>query len=199
MKKQIIIIHGGDTFDTYEEYLQYLKIKEVSLEKIKNKRWKDNLDQKLGSEYDVIFPKMPNMQNAKYLEWKIWFEKLIPLLQDEIILLRQSLGAMFLVKYLSENKLSKKVKATFLIAPPYKAKVNESLADFNISENLQGLADHGGEIFIYQSKDDKVVPFLDSKEYEKRLPKAKMRIFEDRGHFLQQDFPEIIDDIKSIN
>ncbi len=37
------------------------------------------------------------------------------------------------------------------------------------------------------------------KEYKAALPNATERIFEDRGHFNQEELPEIITDIKRIN
>ena len=32
MKKQVIVIHGGDTFKTHEEYLRFLKEWEINFE-----------------------------------------------------------------------------------------------------------------------------------------------------------------------
>ena len=54
------------------------------------------LQEVLGGEYDVLLPRMPNKNNAKYLEWKIWFERMIPFLNKEIILVGYSLGASFI-------------------------------------------------------------------------------------------------------
>ena len=55
----------------------------------------------------------------------------------------------------------------------------------------------GGNIYIYHSEDDFVVPFADLDKYAKDLPNAKKVIFKDRGHFLQEEFPELIESIKS--
>jgi predicted alpha/beta hydrolase family esterase len=52
------------------------------------------------------------------------------------------------------------------------------------------------KIFLYQSKDDPEVSFHDAEKYKRDLPKAELIIFEDRGHFLQQDFFELIENIK---
>ena len=67
-----------------------------------------NLDKVLGGGYEVLIPQMPNSQNARYSEWKILFEKIISILDDEIILIGHSLGGIFLVKYFSENDYAKK-------------------------------------------------------------------------------------------
>lgn len=106
MKQQVFVIHGGTAFNTYEEYFEYLTKKEVSLEKLQGRDWKINLQDDLGDGYEVFLPKMPNSQNAVYKEWCIWFEKFLPLLNDGVILVGHSLGAVFLAKYLSEHDIS---------------------------------------------------------------------------------------------
>jgi len=159
MKQQILTIHGGSASETYEEYLEELRTREVFLDRMRGGGWKENLQKVLGEEYDVLLPKMPNATNARYAEWKIWFEKIIPLLDNEIIFIGHSLGAIFLVKYLAENNCPKKIKATMLVAPPYNTPEIHSLVDFNIETDLGKFAEQGGKIFIYHSKDDEIVPF----------------------------------------
>jgi len=198
MKKQIVIIHGGTTFDTYEEYMTYLNSCEVTLENINKKDWKDFLSSKLP-EFEIIYPKMPNAKNARYQEWKIWFEKLFPFLNDGVILVGHSLGGIFLVKYLSENNFPKKIKSVHLVAAPYDTEhCKESLADFALPKNLANFTKQTRKIFLYQSKDDTVVPYIDVEKYKRDIPNATLEIFEDRGHFLQEDFPELIKDIKNL-
>lgn len=199
MKKQIIAIHGGDTFETYEQYLEFLKNFPVDFERLKKRGWKDSLSEKLGNDFDVFIPRMPNSLNAKYPEWKIWFDKLIPFFDEEIILLGHSLGGTFIVKYLSENTLPKKIKATFLVAACYDGENSEySLASFKLTENIEGFKKQAGKVFLYQSKDDDLVPFADFEKYKIALPEATAKVFENRGHFGQEDFPEIVSDIKNL-
>ena len=78
MKKQIVIIHGGTTFDNYEEYINFLKNSKVNAEKFKtSKHWQNFLDKELEEIFEVFTPRMPNRNNARYQEWRIWFEKII--------------------------------------------------------------------------------------------------------------------------
>ncbi len=201
MKKQVLVIHGGETFKTYEGYLSFLRSWKIDLEDILNPRrdWKDSLSDDLGKEFEVIAPKMPNKLNAKYLEWKIWFEKFIPHLAPEIILIGHSLGGIFLAKYLSENEFPKKILATFLISAPHDDTDSEySLADFQLPENLDLLSTQSGKIFLYHSQDDLVVPFSDFQKFQKSLSGATGKVFSDRGHFNQEKFPELVAAIKSI-
>jgi len=198
MKKQVIVIHGGDTFDTYDDYIASLKKCDVDFERLKHKGWKDSLGSELGNDFEVIAPRMPSNYNAKYLEWKIWFDKLVPYFEKEIVLVGHSLGGIFLAKYFSENKYPKKVVATFLVAAPFDDTDSEyTLSDFALPESLVQLEKQAGQIYLYQSKDDDSVPFVDIAKYKKALPSAKVTTFENRGHFTGEKFPELVKDIKS--
>ncbi len=201
MKKQVFIIHGGNTFKTYEEYFLFLKDWEIDFEKYKEnkKNWKINLQEELGDEFEVIAPKMPNKINAKYLEWKIWFEKFIPYITEGVILVGHSLGGSFLVKFLSENDMPKKIRGTFLVAPVYDEDSDDySLADFKLPDNLSGFEKQGGQIFIYHSEDDPVVPFNNLGKFKEKLISAKTIIFKNKQHFGQEKLPEIVKDIKGL-
>ena len=199
MKKQVLVIHGGDAFATYEEYLSFLRNYEVDLESLKRKGWKEALQEKLGNEYEVIAPKMPNKSNAKYIEWKIWFEKYLPFVNDGVILLGHSMGGSFLAKYLSEEKFPKKIHATFLVSAPYDIDEDRALVEFVPPDSLSLLEEQGGEVFLYHSKDDPLVPFGELEKYQRALPKARVHTFEDRGHFGQEEFSEIIQDLQSLS
>src|SRR3989344_1816032 len=195
-KQQVVVVHGGDTFETYGEYISFLKKYEVSLEYFKKRRWRENLQDVLGDDFEVIAPAMPNKSNAQYLEWKIWFEKLFPFLDDSLILIGHSLGGAFVAKYLSENRFPKKLKAVLLVAAVYdKDTEGYGLATFSLPKEVDLQTD---KICLYHSKDDFVVPFDDVNRYKEALPNAEVKIFEDRGHFATEEFPEIVEDIKSI-
>ena len=199
MKRQILIIHGGETFNLYDEYLNFLKNYRIDLEKINKKKWKDYIQEELGDEYEVIAPTMPSKYNAKYVEWKIWFEKFIPYLRDDVIFIGSSLGGTFLAKYLSENSLPIKIACTFLIAAPFDEKdKKESLADFILPKTLEKFESQAEKILLFHSEDDPIVPYRDFEKYSNALPKAEKLIFKDRGHFIQEEFQELIEKIKSI-
>lgn len=200
MKKQIVVIHGGTTFDTYGDYVSYLKSKRIKLNDLKKKSdWKNSLEKELGKNYNVLLPRMPNKANARYKEWEIWFKKILPLLGKNVVLVGHSLGGIFLAKYLSKNAVSRKIKATFLVAAPFDAEgSNESLADFVLPESLKRFSSQGGIIFLIHSKDDPIVPFEQLKKYKKALPCTKEIILDKRGHMNQEKFPELVREIKNL-
>jgi len=199
MKKQVVVIHGGHAFFESGDFLDYLKNKKVEVQTFKskpNKNWRENLEFELGSDFEVFYPEMPNKENARYPEWKIWFEKLVPFLNDEIILVGHSLGGIFLAKYLSENKISKKIKAVFLVAAVFDGDViGNQVGTFALPSKLDLQTE---KIYLYQSKDDPAVPFSAMDNYKKLLPFANCRVFTDRGHFRDEKFPEIVEDIQGL-
>jgi predicted alpha/beta hydrolase family esterase len=194
--KQVVAIHGGDAFATHEEYLQFLKDFKIDDPNLaKGKGWKNTLQEALGAGYQVILPRMPNPTNAKYEEWKIWFEKYTPYLNDGVLLIGHSLGGSFLAKYLGENTFPKEIAATFLVAAPYGTDMEGMTPEFAAPSSLEGFAKQGGQIFLYQSSDDLIVPFAELAKYQAVLPQAIARTFTDRQHFNQDSFPEIVADI----
>ena len=199
MKKQIIVIHGGHTFNTTKEYISFLLNYKIDFARILGKGWKGSLQEKLGKGFEVVLPIMPNPSNAKYAEWKIWFEKLFPFLEKEVVLVGHSLGGIFLVKYLSENKFPKKILAAFIVAAPFDDKdPHHSLVDFRPKKDLSGLQIQPKERFFYHSQDDDVVSFAAFKKYKKVMKSAHFKEFKNKGHFNQSSFPEIVRDIKKV-
>lgn len=197
--KQIIFLPGGSTYDSYDAYLQNLKDTEYDPVRDVRKRWRDSLEERLGDGWRVLAPTMPSKYNAKYLEWEIWFKKVVPHIEEGAILIGHSLGGIFIPKFLAENELPVKIAGTILIAPPYDAEGSDfSLADFVLPDDLTNVARQAGKHFIYFSQDDAVVPFENLEKYRQKFPEAVIREYTDRGHFNQEEFPELVEEIKNI-
>lgn len=196
---QVVAIHGGDAYDSYEEYLTDLRTQTItSLDYFRGGGWRSGLQAALGEAFDVLLPRMPNSANAKYLEWEIVFSKIVPLLSPGCILIGHSLGGIFLAKYLSEHSVSFRPKGVFLIAAPYNTPTEHPLADFVLTNGLENFQTQAERIFLYHSTDDAVVPYSNVEAYMRALPNAVVRTFHDRNHFNQSDFPELTADIRAI-
>ena len=192
--QQVVAIHGGTSFDTHEEYLAFIKTREITLEKLKQcEDWKASLPRELGDTFEVLLPKMPNGTNAKYAEWRIWFERCLDFIQDDVILIGHSLGGIFLAKYLAEASVPCRIRATLLVAAPFDdTDTVESLNDFRLPVSLEKMAAQGGAIYLVHSKDDPVVPYEQTAKYQRALPLAQLMPFDNRGHFNQTEFPELV-------
>lgn len=202
MKQQVFYIHGGDSYSEHDAFLDDLRSRiPRDLPNLpRPKKWTDTFREDLGEDYEILMPSMPNSQNAKYEEWKIWFERHFEYLEGDVILVGWSLGAMFFVKYLIEETLPFSLKAMVLLAPPFEPIDGESddCGDFTFdTDDLDNLAEKVGNIILMHSKDDFVVPYEHGLKYSASLPKAELVTFEDKNHFLIPDFPELIHKIKS--
>jgi predicted alpha/beta hydrolase family esterase len=188
------------TLCTYEDYLSYLKGREISIENFKpRKDWKNGLEKELGNGFEVLLPSMPNKANARYEEWKIWFERMMPFLDDRVIFVGHSLGGTFLAKYFSENIFPKKIKAVLLVAAPFDEESGrEALVGFSLPLSMEKFIAQAGEIYLFYSRDDPVVSFGELNKYRKVLLNAKTLVFKDKQHFNQEIFPEIVNLIRQL-
>ena len=196
MKKQIICIHGGEVYESYAEYLADLQTFTVD-PYVRQKKWRHTLQEGLGHDYEVFLPYMPNKMNAAYVEWELWFEKYFPFLQGEVTLIGHSLGGAFLLRYLSTHTLPVPVAALYLVAAPYFDQISTEGGDFRFDSSLltsqRGIAQ---EVVLVHSKDDVVVPFSHFEKFKEIFKEGETLVFTDRGHFNQESFPELIEDIK---
>lgn len=193
-KTQIFIIHGGMTFKNNKDYIEYLKNRSISVgPKI---AWSgEYLDKKLGKEFEIIRPRMPLQDNAKYEDWRIYFERHFQYFRDNIILIGSSLGGIFLAKYLSENKFPKKIKATFMVCPPFDntVKGEDLVGGFRLGKDLSLIEKNSKRTCLMFSKDDPCVPVSHAEKYRKKLAKSEIIIYESKnGHFQIAEFPEIV-------
>ena len=197
MKKkiQIFMIHGGMTFKNKKDYLHFLKSRKISIKK-KIKWSNEFFKKKLGKDFEIIKPYMPLKDNAKYEEWKNHFSQL----KNNIILIGESLGGIFLAKYLSEHKFPKKILSTYLICPPFDNTLEgeDLVGGFKLKSNLSLLEKNSKNLHLLFSKDDDVVPISHAGKYRKKLKNANIKIFESKNrHFRISEFPEIVKMIKA--
>jgi len=198
-KTQVLVIHGGNTFKNEKDYLKYLRTRKISLEK--RVRWYPVwLESALGKKFDVIAPRMPLQDNAKYRDWEILFRRYVFLLKGRFILIGSSLGGIFLAKYLSENKLPKKALSVYIICPPFNNSLpkDDLVGGFNLRPDLFLIEKNCRNLYLLFSENDDVVPVSNAEKYRKKLPGANLKIYKGKnGHFYVPKFPEIIKLIKS--
>jgi len=197
--QQIIVIHGGTTFQNYDDYVHSLSTKTLYTDRFMYKpMWKERLQENLGDSYQVLLPSMPNKTNARYSEWKLWFQHISSIFSDDCILVGHSLGAIFLVKYLSEETLPVTVKATILVAAPYDDEDTEDLTDFKLTGISENLTKTAGRLVFFNGHNDPVISQDDLKKYQLQLPSAEFNVLNAPDHFVREDFPELVRLIRAI-
>lgn len=181
MKKQVLFIQGGGE-GAYEEDEELVK----------------SLRDRLGTEYTVRYPKMPEEENSGYEAWKSQISKELAALDDGIILVGHSLGSSMLLKYLSEENVENSVAGIFLIAAPYWGTGGWQVDEFTLDEGQASEVLKGLPTFFYHSHDDDVVPFVHLAMHAEKFPQAIVREFDGRGHQFNNDLSEVAADIKSL-
>lgn len=203
MKKQVVFIGGGDSYSNYDDYilaLQSALVRNPLGEA--TPRWTDSLRENLGEGYELYMIPMPNTDNAKYEEWKIWFEKYFEYFRDDVVLVGWSLGGMFLAKYLAENPPTFRLGGLFLLAAPcgsYDDGSGNDCGSFQFDIQLLASSMGSGEgITIMHSTDDFVVSYEAALKYSEMLPGAELITFTDKTHFLVEELPELVERIKRL-
>nr|EGQ40204.1 MAG: putative esterase [Candidatus Nanosalinarum sp. J07AB56] len=193
---QVVFIDGGMTFRDRKDYLDFLENREITVED--EETWNEGSYLEDSLETEVVKVEMPCRDNARYDEWEITFEKYIPLLSDQVILVGLSLGGTFLAKYLSENSFPKELVSAYLIGTPYDDDlIGEELAGgFNVDPDLSGLEQNCGNLTLMFSEDDDVVPVRHADKYRQKLSDAEIITYESKeGHFQVAKFPELVEKI----
>lgn len=198
MKKQIIFIWwwvAKENYNNFQDYVEKLEFDPYE----KKERWRDNLEQDLWNDFEVIKIPMPNKDFADFDIWKSMFEKIFIYLKKDFSLIWHSLWASFLIKYLNENNFQFSPKNIYLLAPAFSDSENEKIWTFNLPWNMKNFEKKYSKIsYFLHSKDDFVVNFSDFLEFKKIFPNANFIEFEDKNHFLDKEFPEFIDLLKKI-
>jgi uncharacterized protein len=155
----------------------------------------------LEAAYDVRYPRMPNENDPDYEQWKGRIKEELDGMQGAVILVGHSVGASFLLKYISEEEIKKTITGLFLIATPYWGGDGwryEGYEHIALPRNFASKLPRGTPIFLYHSRDDKTVPFAHLNLYAKKIPHAAIRAFDGRGHQLKNDLSEVVGDIKGL-
>jgi len=181
MKKQVLFIQGGGD-DGYNA-----DIKMVT-----------SLIAALGNDYEVNYPPLQSNDNLSDLGWLHQIGQLINESKGDIILAGHSLGASLIVKYLSEINTTKKISGIFLLAPPFWSGDEEWTQGLILKKDFAEHLPANTPIYLYQCKDDDVVPFKQHAIYVQKLPHAIVRKMEKGGHQFNDDLDFLARDIKNL-
>ena len=61
---------------------------------------------------------------------------------------------------------------------------------------MKNISSKAEKVVIWSSKDDPVVPYQHSVRIQSQIVGSQLRMFEDKGHFNQAEFPELIQEIR---
>jgi predicted alpha/beta hydrolase family esterase len=157
-----------------------------------------SLQEALGAEYQVIYPRMPNEASPKDNVWMARISKELAALEGRVTLVGHSAGGAVLLKYLLKEKVAKPIAGIFFIAIPYWDPEDEEGEEYTLQDGFAAKFPRDVPIFFYHSRDDEWVPFTHLARYAERVPQAAIREFDGRGHQFNNDLSEVAEAIKSL-
>jgi uncharacterized protein len=181
MMKQVLFIQGAGE-GAYEE----------------DAKLAASLQNALGNEYHVLYPKMTDEANPDDAVWMTQIAEELASLGGTVILVGHSAGGAVLLKYLLEMNIEKPIAGLFLISIPYWGPEDEQGDEYPLQEGFASRLPIGVPIFMYHSRDDEWVPFAHLGIYAEKIPQATIRVFDGRGHQFNNDLSEVATDIKRL-
>ncbi|MEL4320300.1 alpha/beta fold hydrolase [Leifsonia sp. YIM 134122] len=155
----------------------------------------DSLRASLGSAFAVDFPIMPTPDDPTYEAWKGEIVRLLDAAPGPVLVVGHSLGASVVLKLLVEGPTDADIRALFLVATPY---WGNELEEFVLPTDFARRLPAGLPIFLYQARDDDVVPADHLDRYARELPDAEMRRVDRGGHVFSGGLPELVADIRAV-
>ena len=155
------------------------------------------LQQALGETYKIIYPQMPDETNPDYESWKDTIDNELRKIAGSVILIGHSIGSFLLLKYLLNNTIDKDLIGLFFISTPFVGARGWQYEGMAINPALYSTS-LPAPVFFYHGTDDEMVPFAHLSLYEKKFPYATFRKIAGRGHQLNNDLSEVVDDIRGL-
>jgi predicted alpha/beta hydrolase family esterase len=157
-----------------------------------------SLQNELGKDYQVIYPELRSDEDAPDFGWVKQIGEEIDKMKDDVILVAHSLGASMLLRYLSENKVSKRLSGIFLLATPYWNGNEEWKQGLKLQKDFAEKLPKDVPVFFYHCQDDDEVPFDHLAFYRDNLPGATFWEIENGGHLLDNNIDLVSKDIKGL-
>jgi predicted alpha/beta hydrolase family esterase len=156
----------------------------------------DSLANKLGPDYEIRYPVMPNEADPKYVAWKEALERELASLDDGAVVVGHSIGGTVLINALAERMPQPRLGAICLIAAPFIGESGWKSDDIEPRSDLADRIPSDVPIFLYHGQDDDTVPIAHVELYARVLPLAQVRRLKNRDHQLNNDLSEVANDIR---
>lgn len=155
-----------------------------------------SLSAKLGPEYEVRYPRMPDEADPKYARWTAALEQQLKGLDGPVTVVGHSVGGTFLIHYLAEHPPERSVGAIILIAAPFVGQGGWQTDEWQPQRSLGKTLPRGVPIHLYHGLADTTVPPRHAELYAEMIPQAQLHRLADRDHQLNNDLSEVAASIR---
>lgn len=159
----------------------------------------ESLQEHLGKEYDVAYPEFKADETLPDYGWMNQIGVHIHSMKDDFILTGHSFGASMILKYLSENRVRRRIKGIFLLATPFWSRNEAWQKGLKLKDNFSAKLPVDVPIFLYHCRDDEEVPFSHLHLYKQKLSVATFRGLKSGGHQFNNHLALIGKDMKLLN
>ena len=153
---------------------------------------------KLGPEYEVRYPPMPNQHEPSFATWKPAIERELDALRGRAIAIGHSVGGTILINVLTEWPRAATLNAIVLIAAPFVGEGGWTTEEIRSESDLGERLPTTVPIFLYHGEDDDIVPVQHVDLYARAIPIAHVRRLAQRDHQLNNDLYEVANDIRAL-
>ncbi|MFZ5891952.1 MAG: alpha/beta fold hydrolase [Myxococcota bacterium] len=183
VKHQVLFVQGGGK-GTHDEWDNKLVA---------------SLQQELGQEYEIHYPRMPSEDDPSYAKWKRALEREFGQLRDGAILVGHSVGGTILLKMLTEQPSAPAFRAIFLLATPFVGDGGWSADDFQFPADLGARLPAGVAVHFFHGLQDETAPASHVDLYARAIPQARVHRLPGRDHQLNDDLKEVAAAILSLD
>ncbi len=180
---QVLFIQGGGA-GTHDEW---------------DNKLVDSLRLKLGPDYDIRYPQMPNETEPSYATWAAVLEREFAELDHGAILVGHSIGGTILIHTLATAPPERALGGVFLIATPFIGEDGWPSDEIKPRSKLGADLPAGVPIYLCHGSDDETAPVAHVDLYAKAIPQAVTRRLRGRNHQLDDDLSEVARDIQILS
>lgn len=180
MKKKLLFIQGGGGHAVHDEW---------------DNKLVEGLKRKLGPDYTIRYPRMPNEDDPKFGPWKAALRKELGKLDDGDVVVGHSIGATMLIHTLAEEPSTRAPSGIFLISAPFFGEGGWPSDEIEPHPKLGAKLPAHTPVFLYQAGADQTVPAAHVELYKKAIPQAVVRTLQGRDHQLDNDMCEVAADV----
>jgi predicted alpha/beta hydrolase family esterase len=182
MTQQVLFVQGGGK-RVHDEW---------------DNRLVESLERKLGREYAVRYPRMPDEADPKYADWKAALNREIAGLDDGAILIGHSIGATILIRILADDPPERTIGGIFLLAAPFVGDGGWPSDDIEPLSELGAKLPEHTPVYLYHGSKDQTAPFDHVELFAKSIPQAVVRRLAGRDHQLNNDMSDVAADIRAL-
>jgi predicted alpha/beta hydrolase family esterase len=183
MPHQLLFIQGGGAEGTHDEW---------------DNKLAEHLGRKLGPDYEIRYPLMPNEADPKYAPWKAALMHEFGKLDDGAILVGHSIGGTILINTLVEEPPDLDLGGVVQLAAPFVGEGGWASEDIKPMSNVGNRLPVNTPIYAYHGSKDETVPFEHVDLFAAAIPQAVVRRLTGRDHQLNNDMSEVAADIRRL-